>query len=117
MTFVQFSNEEIERKLTQVKQASDIWMIKEMRKQRRLFYYSYLKSDEWKKLRRIVFMRCKGICEQCGVAQMEATHHKTYKRLGHELLEDLLGVCDDCHKKIHKIKKDDFMLPLVFGGI
>jgi hypothetical protein len=41
---------------------------------------------------------------------MRAVHDKTYDRLGHEDLSDLLGVCRPCH---------DFLggaVQLLFGG-
>ncbi len=43
-------------------------------------------------------------CERCGdrhnVWQLEF-HHKTYERLGHELLEDLEMLCPECHARQH----------------
>ncbi len=82
------------------------------RKQR---YYDYLLSPEWRELKRMVRARCLNVCEVCGVASVEATHHLTYKRFGREPLSDLLGVCDKCHEKIHNIK-NNHLIPLVFGG-
>ena len=99
------SKERIERKLKQVQQESN----------RRFSYYSYLQSSEWRKLRRKVIIRAKGICEHCGLASVEEIHHLTYKRFKKELLSDLLGVCSDCHEKIHNIK-NEHLIPLVFGG-
>lgn len=82
---------------------------------RRLSYHEYLLSSEWQALRRRVIIRCKGICEHCGVASVEEVHHLTYKRFKRECLIDLLGVCRKCHEKIHNIK-NNHLIPLVFGG-
>lgn len=78
-------------------------------------YNDYLLSSEWRALRRRVIIRCKGICEHCGVASVEEVHHLTYKRFKRENLADLLGLCSDCHERIHNIK-NNHLIPLVFGG-
>lgn len=82
---------------------------------RQLEYNSYLLSSEWRLLRRRIIIRSKGICEHCGVASVEEVHHLTYKRFKRELLSDLLGLCSECHRKIHNIK-NNHLIPLVFGG-
>lgn len=82
---------------------------------RRASYYDYLLSLEWRALRRRVIIRSKGICERCGVASVEEVHHLTYKRFKKEQLRDLLGLCSECHEKIHNIK-NNHLIPLVFGG-
>lgn len=60
-------------------------------------YGAYLASREWALLREAVRQRCNSICEVCGVNEMQATHHLTYARIYRERLEDLEGICDDCH--------------------
>lgn len=65
-------------------------------------YDKYLQSDEWKKLRKLVFKRCDNVCEGCGVSRAQQVHHLTYKRIGDELLFDLVGVCNSCHEYIHE---------------
>jgi hypothetical protein len=82
---------------------------------RQVRYNEYLLSPEWRELKRMVRARCLNVCEVCGIASVEATHHLTYERFGRERLSDLLGVCDKCHEKIHNIK-NDHLIPLVFGG-
>lgn len=83
--------------------------------ERQARYCEYLLSPEWRVLRRRVIIRAKGICEHCGVAGVEEIHHLTYKRFRKERLSDLLGLCSDCHEKIHNIK-NNHLIPLVFGG-
>lgn len=60
-------------------------------------YAEYLASREWAVLKVAVKKRAKGLCERCTMAPIDATHHLTYERIGHENLDDLQGVCADCH--------------------
>lgn len=69
-------------------------------------YVDYLSSFDWHLKRLAVLKRAGNKCERCGrsgsgpcggvVLQI---HHVTYDNLGDEPLEDLLAVCEDCHKK------------------
>jgi len=61
-------------------------------------YDAHMASPEWAALREAVRKRCGNVCEVCGIAAMVQAHHLNYKRLGHELLSDLLGICIPCHK-------------------
>jgi 5-methylcytosine-specific restriction endonuclease McrA len=61
-------------------------------------YHKYLASREWALLKEQVKQRSKGKCERCKASPHDATHHLTYERIGNEKLEDLVGVCEDCHK-------------------
>lgn len=103
--FIRFTNEgerivlgydlfedQIERKLEQTRQDAE----------RNLKYHSYLLSLKWLDLKRRVRVSCKNICEKCEKTKVAAIHHVTYRRLGNERLPDLLGVCNKCHKEIHK---------------
>lgn len=60
-------------------------------------YQEYLASREWAKLRKAVRERSNNTCERCFVGPQDAVHHKTYARVGHELLEDLQAICKPCH--------------------
>ena len=62
-------------------------------------YYEYLKSDEWKKLRKSVLRRDNELCI-CGGKATEV-HHKTYARVGNEPLSDLVSLCRNCHQNVH----------------
>ena len=62
-------------------------------------YYEYLKSDEWKKLRKSVLRRDNELCI-CGAKATEV-HHKTYARVGNEPLSDLVSLCRNCHQNVH----------------
>lgn len=64
-------------------------------------YEAYLCSPEWGRLRAAVHERAGGVCERCYIAPIYAVHHLTYIRKYNERLEDLQGVCFECHEFIH----------------
>lgn len=73
-------------------------------------YQHYLRSKHWQETRRLVRDRVieqHGIlrCERCPSTRDLETHHLTYKRLGAELLSDLVVVCNKCHEEIHRLHK------------
>jgi 5-methylcytosine-specific restriction endonuclease McrA len=81
-------------------------------------YREYLRSDRWQELRRRFFAESSRVanmrkrlgtlcCEFCGVTGRPLDlHHRTYKRLGREKLTDLVLLCRDCHRTVHKEPKD-----------
>jgi predicted HNH restriction endonuclease len=34
-------------------------------------------------------------------------HHRTYKNLGNERLNDLVPLCPDCHDRVHALHRSD----------
>jgi hypothetical protein len=64
-------------------------------------YKAHLQSPKWKALSAKVILRAQGICEGCRKHPATQTHHLTYRRMGDEMLFDLVAVCDSCHAKIH----------------
>ncbi len=74
-------------------------------------YDQYLNSPEWAKIRQAVFERDFYTCQHCyGIA--EVVHHLTYVRQYHELLEDLISLCRDCHWDCHKGDKRNVVADL-----
>ena len=65
-------------------------------------YHAYLKSLEWMVKREGLFTSRGKRCELCGAMKYIQVHHLTYDNIYNEPLEDLLLVCRDCHKGIHK---------------
>jgi hypothetical protein len=61
-------------------------------------------NPEWMRIRYLIFKRCGGICEGCGMNKATQVHNFTYVNLGHEFLWELRGVCDPCHKRVHGIE-------------
>ena len=67
-----------------------------------VIYAEYIRSAAWREKRLAVILRCRGICERCGLWPVVNVHHLTYERLGDEPLSDLLGVCVRCHEELHQ---------------
>jgi hypothetical protein len=67
-------------------------------------YEKYIRSAHWKAF--CITVRAKrGIaCERCGSTRNTQIHHKTYKRLFNELLEDVELLCNVCHEIQHGIR-------------
>lgn len=64
-------------------------------------YWDYLESPQWKIKRDAVFQREKGICQGCLSEPIEHVHHATYSHVFDELLFQLVGLCENCHRKVH----------------
>lgn len=62
----------------------------------------YLKSIKWKLKRNAVLKRDNYKCQACLTQEATQVHHLTYERWRNEPLFDLISVCSECHKKIHK---------------
>lgn len=67
-------------------------------------YHEYLNSRAWKLKRNLIFQREKGFCQGCGEEAIEHVHHLTYNHLFDELLFELVGLCENCHRKCHFIE-------------
>lgn len=65
------------------------------------WYKFYLLTKEWKRIRKRVIKRAKGICETCKIEKIVDVHHLSYKNLGKEKLCDLRGLCRECHSIMH----------------
>jgi len=66
-------------------------------------YKDYLSSPAWHKKRTQIFIRSGKICEICKTNKAEEVHHKTYKHIYKEPLEDLIAVCQTCHRAEHNL--------------
>jgi 5-methylcytosine-specific restriction endonuclease McrA len=62
-------------------------------------YNKRISSPQWKNMKRDVAKMRGNKCERCESQFNLALHHKTYERLGKELLSDLELVCEGCHRK------------------
>ncbi|HZA25721.1 MAG TPA: hypothetical protein VFA32_24515 [Dehalococcoidia bacterium] len=72
----------------------------------RVDYFEYLCSRDWAVKRRQVKERSGGVCERCRNAPVQDVHHRSYRNLGNEPLEELQGLCRPCHGFISA--KSDF---------
>lgn len=81
-------------------------------------YQEYLASRKWALKREAVRKRSNNRCERilkgrrC-VWYQEAVHHLTYRNIGNEPLEDLMAVCNDCHKFLSGKTSFDFWQSII----
>jgi hypothetical protein len=67
-------------------------------------YQDYIQSPAWEKLRKKAFSRANGKCELCG-EKAENVHHVQYpKHFKDDCLENLVAVCQKCHRLCHGIR-------------
>lgn len=61
--------------------------------------------EEWRELRRKLWERCGGKCEDgCGGQAIDAAHIIARSRGGDDVLSNLRALCRVCHGKEHGIK-------------
>lgn len=69
---------------------------------RRVDYYTYIASPEWKSKAEAAKKRAGYRCQVCNRGPQEGArldaHHRTYARLGHERPEDITVLCHNCHE-------------------
>lgn len=68
-------------------------------------YNVFIRGAYWKLVRNIILKRDEKTCQKCGSKEKLQVHHKTYKNhlREHENLQDLVTLCENCHKKEHGI--------------
>lgn len=64
-------------------------------------YTEYLQGKHWKGLRKTLCLKPESKCGGCSSKHHLQIHHISYDRLGKELPDDLVVLCDDCHKRVH----------------
>lgn len=72
---------------------------------REIDYDLYIHSDDWRARAKAAKERAGWRCQVCntpGSYSTLACHHRTYDRLGHELPDDLVVLCKDCHALFHR---------------
>ncbi len=74
---------------------------------RKIVYSAYIQSRAWKIMRQRRLSLDGGKCQVCGSNFELDVHHKTYKRLGHENMDDLVTLCRPHHRKIHEDSQPD----------
>ena len=65
-------------------------------------YYDYLESERWRDKRKYKLREVDYQCERCGSAKNLEVHHVNYEHAGEEPMEDLVVLCRDCHREIHR---------------
>jgi hypothetical protein len=66
-------------------------------------YEAAMRSSGWRRRRRAVLARQGGRCAVpgCSARAVDVHHAEGYARLGHERLDELLGVCERHHRQLH----------------
>ena len=67
-------------------------------------YYAYIQSKAWAKKREQAFKRYGRKCGVCGRTENLQVHHRHYRTLFNERMEDLGILCGDCHANEHEDK-------------
>lgn len=66
-------------------------------------YLAYLRSERWAETRaRYRRSRMPQTCRICGAATVDL-HHRSYRRVGRERLQDLVPLCRDHHSALHEL--------------
>jgi ssDNA-binding Zn-finger/Zn-ribbon topoisomerase 1 len=67
-------------------------------KSRFVGYSAYIQSNDWRKKRKYVLGKLGHECQRCGAKDKSLqVHHKHYKTLYHEKLDDVQVLCEECH--------------------
>lgn len=65
------------------------------------FYAEYIVSEAWRIKCREALERAAYKCQLCAKDKKLSVHHNTYDRLGKELPQDLVVLCQKCHNVYH----------------
>ena len=70
-------------------------------------YQDYLQTPWWRQVRGYILRRADYRCERCrrpdrfDADTWLEVHHLTYQRLGNEYVQDLIVLCNHCHRAEH----------------
>ena len=65
-------------------------------------YHDYLQSEQWKTIARKKREEADNRCQLCNNGSITLhVHHRTYDNIYHEKMNDLIVLCENCHKKFH----------------
>jgi len=63
-------------------------------------YKAYLQSDAWKEKRKQKLIYSNYECQICCSKRDLQVHHKHYRNIGYETLDDLIVLCKTCHELV-----------------
>lgn len=63
-------------------------------------YSAYLATAHWQRTRLRAIEHYGDTCALCNGVPINV-HHRTYARIGEELLSDLIVLCEGCHSRFH----------------
>lgn len=78
------------------------------RRKKKWTYLEYMQSAAWERKRQAAFAHHGRVCHKCGATSRLCVHHRTYSRLGHERMSDLVVLCKICHAAEHPDKPQYF---------
>ncbi len=65
-------------------------------------YRKYLKSRHWQRVRKAALKRAGYRCQICAERGLTlSVHHSCYDRRGRELAQDVVVLCENCHRLYH----------------
>ena len=70
-------------------------------------YQRYMESARWARKRARAIARDGGVCTECGRRGVLHVHHLSYEFFGREPMEDLVTLCEQCHRDIHEEGKSN----------
>jgi hypothetical protein len=73
----------------------------------RVKYERHIRSSQWCNVKRDMIRLRGERCGHCGFRYELQLHHKTYERLGRELISDLELLCERCHKAADKKREQE----------
>lgn len=71
----------------------------------RLDYDQYISSSKWERRKVAYYAKHPRVCRACGTDERIHLHHHTYARMGHELDDDLVPLCQNCHDLVHRLHR------------
>jgi len=75
---------------------------RELSKNKNTFSYdAFLVGQRWQSFKRKYWENHEKKCIKCGSLSNVCIHHKTYKNFKREKEEDVVALCEGCHKKFH----------------
>lgn len=74
---------------------------------RQVQYREYIFSEAWAKKRAMFWSRHPRRCARCGSTVKLHVHHMTYERFKKERMSDLIGLCQRCHRLVHRVHRRD----------
>lgn len=109
--YAPFNNEKVERFILRAIVNKPLHVDQERVKRtiENMPYADFLNTIYWRGVSLFVKRRDGWRCTECGSTKKIEVHHKTYENHGAETehLEDLMTLCDNCHKKAHKLEKPE----------
>lgn len=69
-------------------------------------YEDYITSSKWEKRKVAYYAKHEKLCAACKCTENIHLHHHTYDRMGNELDDDLVPLCQEHHDLVHKLHRE-----------